>query len=281
MSPAPIIAFCHIEKCAGSTLIHLLRQVYGLAHCDLIPCDPSSMVLSASDIRRACRLHAGRLASVAAHSLKPFRLPAGEEPFSRFRYYTILRDPIQRYISDYRFHVGVLGYRGSFDDWLRRTDRHDFMTRWLAPSEHVDDAISTVMSFSLVGLVEQYDAFLQGLERLSGRPFAQVPYRRLNESAGRGVDVDVRRYAPELESANRKDVALYRAVSAEIARRSTEGYLLKPEHAAPRQIELPAQWRRRVNHGVSRLYRNVVYKPMVGYAPGPHALPVYRNVNEQ
>ena len=271
------IAFCHVEKSGGSTLVKLLRQAYGIRHCDIIPVHPGAMEVNVDDLILASRLYP-RLISVAGHSIRGRHARAGEK-FKEFHFYTLLRDPVKRYLSDYYYHVDTLGYEGDFEDWLKREDRKNFITKVFSPTASVDEAVYVLRScFSLTGFVEHYDDFLAGLEKISGFPFSQIEYSIENVGAKRRM-LELDTYTEEIASANASDVKLVNTLR-EVS--SHQGNVILKEDDRVRHISrVPTRVRLRANHLLNRVYRNLVYKPGIGRKIAPHALPDYLHPNKK
>ena len=271
------IAFCHVEKCGGTTLVKLLRQAYGIRHCDIIPINPGVMEVTGDDLDAALRFYPW-MNSVAGHCIRG-RHARSPGKFEKFRFYTLLRDPVKRYISDYCYHVDILGYKGGLEDWLQREDRRNFMTRVFSPTASVDEAVHVLSNcFSLIGFVEHYDDFLAGLEKIAGFPFSKVAYSIENIGAKRHrLEVDT--YTEEIASANAIDVRLVNTMREIASER--ENVILREEDCARTISKAPMRGRLGANHLFNRLYRNLVYKPGMGRKIAPHALPDYLHPNKK
>ena len=97
-----MLAFCHIEKCAGTSWIYSLRRNFQVDHFDVIPNDKKSMILSRKDLNEI-RILNPNIKSISGHSIKVYS-QISQVP--NIYYYTILRNPIDRYLSDYQ-HLGA------------------------------------------------------------------------------------------------------------------------------------------------------------------------------
>lgn len=270
-----MLAFVHIEKCGGTTLVHTLRRAFGLDHFDVLPRDKSSHLFTSADLAQVLRLRP-RVKSLAGHSIRlRSRL---ERVVPEVRYYTLLRDPVRRYVSDFYHFVDLLGFPDDFEHWLSLTDRHDFQTRAIAGTADVAAAKELLTSrFAAVGIVEEYDTFLDSLAGLA-HPRRLEHRSRVRNAAdqrrGRHGKVPLERFRDAIIARNRLDLELY-------------------DHV--RRVILPEQEARRDRGGGSRstgaartifgswrglqnlLFRNLIYKPYLGYLPfRPHALPRYR-----
>lgn len=279
-----MLAFIHIEKCGGTTLVHLLRRMFFLEHCDVIPRNRCGMIFTPADLQHLLRLRP-KLQSISGHSISA---NAGLQGVCDISFVTLLRNPLHRYVSDYQ-HLGkrfLLGRNPNFEEWLGIESRRNFQTRAVAgqPDLAAAKAILTE-KIKLVGLVEQYDAFLQDLKLLSrevsGRSLS-ASYR-IKNNRSRIISIRSEReqlldkFAEQIQEANQLDLQLYDFVRTELIpkqRRSTcstlgygrtviearnRAWMVEPALSA-------AQW----------LFRNLVYKPYVRRLPfKPYALPIY------
>ncbi|MBC2742001.1 MAG: sulfotransferase family 2 domain-containing protein [Desulfosarcina sp.] len=271
-----LIVFVHIEKCGGTTLIDVLRRSFGCNHVDMIPGSKRAMLIDQTDFDRLVRLRPA-VCSIAGHSLRPYlELCGGGRDL---QYYTLLRDPIRRYISDFKYFVDVLGYPPDFNTWLAREDRRNFQVKALAGVDDVSLSKRILAErFSLFGFVEKYDLFFGHLRTLSLPYWLTPDFSVKNSTDDRSVrnstEVDFERYAEAIEEANLKDIELY-AFAQNLAKK--RGWLAEPAGQMIKGSDHSRRLFERYNLVLNRLYRGLVYKPYVGRLPFlPHALPVYK-----
>ena len=113
-----ILAFTHIKKAAGTTLSHILRINFFLRHCDVkVLSIGSGNCFQAEDMFRLFQINP-YIVSIGGHSVVPFGNLAAH--FENIRFITVLRDPVQRYLSQYQHNVEKLGYPGSFQAFLEK-----------------------------------------------------------------------------------------------------------------------------------------------------------------
>ena len=209
-----ILAFVHIEKAAGTTLIHILRANFFLQHCDVMPLSPTSNgILCAKDLKIFMVINPA-LKCISGHSIKPFGDLHTIAP--RIKYVTILRNPIQRYISQYQYWVEKLGHKINFEEFLRLKNTHNFQTCKIAGGENVQLAKKILKKrFFLVGIVEELDEFLILLKNKL-KPFNFTPeYRSQNIGKKNSPIRDelkqkINAYLDEIINANKLDNELYR-----------------------------------------------------------------------
>jgi hypothetical protein len=294
-----MLAFIHIEKCGGTTLDNVLKQSFGIRHLNIIPEDKSKMTLSSEDIAKLKKFRP-EILSISGHAVRPWVL---RESAGSFCMYTLLRDPIERYISDFKHFAPCYQAAGDFHKWLKLTSRHNFITRSLCGQEDFEEAKRVLTEeLALIGVVDRFDEFLAQLAALAFPLHLITDYQVKNKSENRysggrrlyaylirkmnlakGVDVqahadgiDFSSCMEEIRVVNRLDIQLYDYVVSEIlpAQRQKMSRCvnsLNQKHAS----SLKTAWNEKTNF----LYRNLIYKPMQGCRPfWPHALPEYRSV---
>ncbi len=272
-----MLAFVHIEKCGGTTLNRMLRRLYCRDHFDIIPRDHDAMLAAPQDLQHLLRMRPNAR-SLAGHSV---RLQCGfEQVVPHIQYVTLLREPVKRYISDFRHFVDILDFPADIEAWLAREDRHNFQTRAIAGCDDPELAMELLeQRFRLVGTVEQYDHFLHQLAGLLGCHPAKLQCQAVNRAADRNRVKplpDLSRYEEQIRWNNRHDQQLYQFACELQHRRGSAAAeasaTLPPPNVAARCAGTARQW-------VHLFYRNLIYKPSVGHLPIPHALKTYRQAS--
>jgi len=167
-----MLAHVHIMKTAGQTFRSILRQSFPGKHCDLI----ATKLASPADIRWAKRFYPG-LKSIAGHCVRPYI--DLEETGLKPRYFTFLRDPIQRCASHYQFSMERKPQRVPFEEWVLSTS--NYHTRMLTDAEDADRAIEILEStIGFVGLVERFNESLVLFERWCDDKELNIQYRSIN-----------------------------------------------------------------------------------------------------
>jgi hypothetical protein len=271
-------AFVHIDKTGGRTVRAMLRNSLGTGHCEIRtpyarrPADPNdrSVYVTAADLHRVRRIYRG-LRGIAGHNVKPYSDLQSEAP--DLRYFTFLRDPVQRWLSHYKNKAGQYG-REDFERWAAATWTHDFQTRTLAGEADAGRAIELLeRQVGFVGLTEAFDESLLMLGQWLGEPGYRPEYRAVNrlEDKSRRRDESRARtdlgYLEEpavrarLEQINAVDRQVYDWAVRQRFERQRAAYRgdLAADVAAMRARNRDlGEWTEPLS---SRLLRNWVYKP--------------------
>jgi len=220
------VIFLHVPKAAGSTLSRIIPRQYSAEKVHTISTTPSVRA-SIAAFRDKSRKERRRIRCVVGHA--PFGLH--DALVGPTWYVTLLRDPIERVISNYyyvrRFSVHRLHDTMHARGWSLReyvvesgnSALENGMTRQIAG--HAKGSVTDAMldcavahvdeHFAVAGVVERFDASLLLMKRRLG--WLSVYYHRRNVTKGRPGKADL----PEetlrvIRSKNRFDLKLYRQV---------------------------------------------------------------------
>ncbi|MEO0974849.1 MAG: hypothetical protein AAFX85_17310, partial [Pseudomonadota bacterium] len=215
MSRPHLLAFVHIEKAAGTTLLYLLRRNFLGRYLDVRPLrqrDPRGE-FCAEDLRLALRINPW-LRAIGGHSVVPFSDLSGDDAPRQVQYITLLRDPIARYLSQYRYWNRVMGKDWSFERFLDHEASFDLQARKIAGRPDADAALERLRDdFALVGTVDTLDEFLLCLDAMLPTGFAPH-YRRRNSGDSDRHEADrlLQRHGDAIAARNAQDLALLQAV---------------------------------------------------------------------
>ncbi|MES1924661.1 sulfotransferase family 2 domain-containing protein [Salinisphaera sp. T31B1] len=256
-----MIALIHIKKTAGKSLKHIMRCAFGVAHCDVKRWQPQDECFGAEDLRRLRRIHPG-LVSIAGHSIRSHSDLQTAEP--ALRYYTFMRDPIKRCISEYQYSV----HQGrcapdSFAEWIQRPVFRNVQTRSLAGCDDAARAIRELDErIAFVGLMERFDESLAMMQPLLNLPRFTPLQRRVNAASDHrirdAVLADPQAMA-EVAAANEADSAVFEYVQRELYPRQQR--LAGRTQVAVSAADRPRQFNARFF--ANGAYRYLVYKPAV------------------
>ena len=269
-----IIAFSAIEKTGSITLTQLLRRHFGIRHFDCVDRRRTRGPLHhlAEDLRYDLKLHPWAR-SIAGHGLMPFI--DYEELQDRLVFYTMLRDPVKRYVSMYKYETRHGWAKEGFIHWMRNSPRDNFQVRRLAGEENLEAAKTTVLEkMRAVGLLERYDESLLIFRQRLNIPDWDVAYGHPRNVGGdneafKRLPEFIERQQDEILQRNSLDILLYEFVRDEIWPTYVSDYggseklendlsVTFPNVHGYDKPNLKHYWRR----GSNCAYRSFVYKPL-------------------
>lgn len=151
-----VAAFSHIPKTAGLQVARLLQRYHGARHLAVKP--SKGHLYQADDLRFDLRVHR-HVVSLTGHSLRPY-IDYGAIR-DRLSWYTILRNPVDRYLSHFMHEVEHGGKKDDLAAWIRENpNRANVQVRTLAGSEDITAAIEVLNEMAVIGFVEELTASL-------------------------------------------------------------------------------------------------------------------------
>jgi hypothetical protein len=219
VSERALFAFVHIEKAAGTSLIHVLRRAFFLRYFDVTPVYPGShKFLKAKDLKALLRIYPWTRC-IGGHSVVPF--VDLDSAFPNLRYITLFREPCARYVSQYIFWRDKMGWDISFEQFLERKDAQNVQTKRIVGRSRPDQAKEVLKDrFALVGTVEDFPGFLMALEQVTGqRGLARSVMRRNVSSRTDEAQELQERYRDRILEANYADLPVYDFVKNSLAPR--------------------------------------------------------------
>ena len=253
-----MLAHIHLMKTAGQTISWILRQSFGGNHCDLV----GRRHELASAVRWAKRFYPN-LRSISGHCVVPYGDldQAGLAP----RFFTFLRDPLDRCVSHYQFSVQKDGCPLTFGRWLEK--HQDYQTRKLCGARDAERAIELLeQRVGFVGLVERFDESLVLLRHWCGAPEMDLRYRSRNIAADNRIKRDILSDAAtvaRIRACHQHDDKLYRHVREVVYPRQISRF--GPGLSAALQDlqdSLPGPATLSFQQFVATAKRNVLYKPL-------------------
>ncbi|MGD9856632.1 MAG: hypothetical protein AB7U20_16925 [Planctomycetaceae bacterium] len=224
-----MLAFIHIEAAVGPAVSDILRQSFGLGHCDLVSWRQYGRAHASprlADLKHALQFYPA-LESVSGHLVVPH---CGYERLRRdIRYFTLLREPLERSAAQYLEHVRAMGKEAPpFDGWISQEACRNLMTKKLGGTGNSDDAIQMLETrVGCTGLAERLDESLLLIRRWANRPQLDIRSRQLEPSAGdsgRQQLLTDPRSRDALIDANLEDIRLHLYVANELFPRQLAGY---------------------------------------------------------
>ena len=211
-----IICFVHIEKAAGTTLKHIFRRIFFLRHLTVRPYFkpqnykyiPYSAVFSTKDLQLILKFNPF-IKVISGHALKPF--VDLENSGKKIKYITILRNPIDRYLSHYEFSIRVVKRNWTFEDYMNIEEHKNFQTRKIAGKEDLKIAKEILeKKLFAVGVAEQFDEFLALLSIKFNFEKDIWKYEIKNKGKNKNLIAELRsKYFDKIASKNQLDIQLY------------------------------------------------------------------------
>lgn len=269
-----ILAFVHIEKAAGTTLIDILRHNFCVTYCDVRPLSRhSGPSFTAKDMKQTLVINPF-VQCIAGHSIRPYLALSGAVP--NMRYITLMRDPCSRYVSQYQYWIERMGVQLTFDQFLELEDVSNFQTKKISGSNDLPLAKEILRKhFLLVGTLEQFDEFLVLLKKKL-YPFKFDPrYRVKNVTQSRTMRQEIlSTYRDRILENNQLDIALYNFISKTLVPESLKWYGPNFENdlahfKMSNMNSSPSMRRRYVAQCLEKLY----YKPVSGLIRVLNGLP--------
>ncbi len=163
-----MIAFVHIGKTAGSTMKFVLRNSFGLRHCDVLPTVPRG-IFSEVDLHFARKIYPG-LRSIAGHSL----IHPSAHLSENINLFTFVRDPVMRCASLYQRKM-LTRRRGEekvpFEEFIQNEWHRNRQTKYIAGAPDLEKAKEELEKhFFFVGLTERFDESLRIFKQLCPYP---------------------------------------------------------------------------------------------------------------
>ena len=271
MNQPPCLAFCHIEKAAGTSLIGALRKAFAMRFVALRPLSgPPGRLVNAHDLQLVRRLNPW-IRCVSGHAVVPH---AGLQDAPDLKFISLLRDPVSRASSQYRFWVQRMGSSMTPEEFLEHPASSNLQVRKIAGFDDVDAArVIVEKHFLLIGIVEQFDEFMVLLAWVLGLRPERFAYAPKNVAASRGPLPLPDGFEAALYERNRSDIELYDWVSSELLPRKRAEAEIDLEAATDRfRHDCGAAGKGGLREWLDLAYRNVYMKPATGLIRYAHGL---------
>jgi hypothetical protein len=237
--PSNLLAFVHIPKCAGGTVINMLAAAYSRAALH----DAGNYMTGPDGSARKLTRRAG---GWQLWERRGGRVTAGHVPYGIYRqflprgtrYMTFLREPVDRVVTHYYNHVrqkdpgssqlSPVDQRGAVDTKIRTASMEEafemrlpvlcnLATRFLSghpssseelPDSALEDAKANLRDFVFVGLQERFEESIVLVQRILGLPMTTYVNRHVSVGRPDVEEISEEEQRLILEH-NQLDVELY------------------------------------------------------------------------
>ena len=270
-----IVVFFHIEKCGGTSLVELFRRNLPFQACEAVSL---TNALSQSELQKTLRVYPN-LKVLSGHNLQievlDWLVEAGFEVTS----FTILRDPIERAISDYLHDLRKGSFTGSLADYSQITWKHNYIAKFLG-SGREKCARANLSKIDDIVEIQHSDDFVRSLSGRENLPWTS-DYTIANKASdelpsdvccAEGIAVGRYRIAEATHSAllavNELDLQIWR--ECQLSESTVRDDLRERDGI---RLRVVSGWQRYI----ASLKRNLIYKPVMGTWSKYYALPRNRS----
>ncbi|MCF7886003.1 MAG: sulfotransferase family 2 domain-containing protein [Candidatus Marinimicrobia bacterium] len=222
-----IIVFVHIQKTAGTTFKWILRNNFGLSHCDSAMTKTS---LFNQERLNFAKLVFPALKSIAGHNLKE---PTKHLTQNNLLFVTFLRDPVKRVISHHQDSILRQGVDRSttIKEALEHGEISEHLNNWstkmIAGEANFEKAKNLLIKkYSLVGLTQHFDKSVEMFEKIS--PYkVNINYTKrivARKNHIKNKILNDKQKIATIKKHNREDIKLYNYVKNELFPQYIEKY---------------------------------------------------------
>jgi len=272
-----VVLYCHIEKCAGTSLIKKFVNELPFKAVNLLA---NENTVTLEELQKTKRLY-GFPKVISGHSINPTTFDNFKSLYPSIITFTIFRDPTERLISNY-LHDRTRGvWDRNLQDYISIPWKQNYLLRFLgggnldngmAGYEKIDFKISVkninrsfpilveALGLEISSLVEKKNSFQQNKSHLPHDICVK------NGIKVGSYSISQETY-DEMSRLNKRDISFYKmALEHEEAwlEKNSKNYVHKShENLKTSKVLQRMEW----------VYRNMIYKPLVIRRFGYHALP--------
>lgn len=266
-----IILFFHIEKCGGTSLVEFFRRNLPFRACEAVS---KTNVFSEEELATTLKVYP-RLKVLSGHNLTIDAINWLEDRNFEVDSFTILRNPLERTISDFLHDYRKGTFTGSLIDYANISWKQNYLGKFLGSG----DPAKAYRNLERIGSIIEIKQSMQFINQLSQAHglVPRIPYAIENKAAsGLPEDVTVRdgakvgRYSISQEAhtrllhVNGLDLDLWKYAQSRLVQPVSED-IVRTKY--PRRNS--TGWKKLA----ASLQRNLAYKPMIGIRSKYYALP--------
>lgn len=256
-----MFAFTHIPKTAGTTLNYILQKNFGSFLHAII--QRKGARYNYDDLKQDKFIYKNAKC-ISGHVLKPFI--DYKEYNDKLKWFTFLRDPIKRYVSQY-IHQQTNSnpqYNLPIQEWGEKFSRSNWQVKWIAGEEDLEAAKQIIREkFIFIGITEKFDESLVMMKNCFDINI-DISYEkskmvvRDDKLKKELLKNKFDELLPFYKEQNSLDIQLYNYVERSIFKKQNK--LLNKTEVIP---EFHNNYQGRINLISYKLKRNFIYRPFV------------------
>ena len=158
------IVFIHIEKAAGTSFNHFLRNnisSYKTLNNPLFFSKKYQGIFTKKMLQRLIQQYPN-IKGIGGHTLRPYLDYESCIKNNNISYITFLRNPIDRYLSHFNYQNAVMGKDRKLEEFIEHEEFSNFQTKKIAGNNNIDEAKSILTNdFDFVGTTEYFKESIQ------------------------------------------------------------------------------------------------------------------------
>ncbi len=268
-----MLIFSHIEKCAGTTLISHFRKQLPFQSVDAIS---NQNRITKNDLKKIKFLYPA-VKVCSGHSITPDRKEIFEQEFGETQSMSIVREPLERLISNYVHDVRRGIWQGSLDDYAMIPWKNNYLLKFLG-SGSVDRGLSGSETVDYLLPVRKFEDCLPTIlkncdidipsvltkQNVSSQHPTRIPddVKVTNGVSIGGYSITEKAFK-KIRTMNAADINFWNDFDANF-------------DSTPYNVEGPSNNKNNggeLSSKAANLYRNLIYKPLVMKRFGYHAIP--------
>ena len=268
-----IIAFSQVTRCGGVTINALLQSYYGLKHFDLVGEHLNNqMTYNEKDLLFDIKIHPFA-SSFAGHFSSHLNIDnISKINNKKVLFYTMLRNPIDRVFSKYRFQVNRYNLPNDFNAWYQKYHIPNGMINHFTGSDNLELAkVMLTNKYDAVGILEKFDESLLIFKKKLSLKGMDLNYEVKNDTLKLKSDekkIIEENYRDMVTSSNSKDIKLYNYILNTIWKEQVNDYgsekmksdLVK--EFSPKNYSFNKRISAYLNLKINKAYHHFFYKPI-------------------
>jgi len=259
-----IYAFVHIEKTAGTSIIHMLRDTFSPGYIDVRPISHGNYWFMSKHLNWYLK-YMPWIKVIGGHSVVPY---TDLDNNYCMKYFTVFRNPVDRYISQYRYWRSALGENIEFEKFIQINDSWNMQTKKISKNRKAISAIQTLQDkFTVYGVVEHMNLFLYDLSQFFQCDL-YMHHRNLTKNKTDRSDELKDTYLEDIISRNQEDLRLYDWVISDVEKHLNDTVLnIREQSGYTHRMLLDYLLRKSYYEpasGMKRLLNGIPYKGSYG-----------------